>query len=256
MPSTPRRDRLVEVAEDVHLLAAHNVNCYLVVEDGAATLVDTGLPATWPLLLAGLAQLGLQPTDVRGIVLTHAHFDHTGSAARAREELSAPVHLHPADHWLAAHPYRYRHEQTRFGPTLRHPRALPGLVSMVRAGALRVPPLAAALPIEDGDQLDLPGRPTVVATPGHTDGHCALLLPGRGVLLTGDALVTRDPYTAATGPRLVAGAATADSAHNAASLERLRDCGATTLLPGHGEPWHGPVGAAVDEAVDRWQGAR
>jgi glyoxylase-like metal-dependent hydrolase (beta-lactamase superfamily II) len=59
------------------------------------------------------------------------------------------------------------------------------------------------------------------------------------VLFTGDALVTRDPYTGSTGPRLTALAATTDVAQARASLDRIAATGANTLLPGHGEPWTG-----------------
>jgi glyoxylase-like metal-dependent hydrolase (beta-lactamase superfamily II) len=90
----------------------------------------------------------------------------------------------------------------------------------------------------------------VVFTPGHTYGQCALHLPDRDVLLTGDALVTLDPYTGRRGPQIIAGAATADSAQALVSLDRLvaYDSGATTLLPGHGDPWTGGVAAAVEQA--------
>ena len=60
-----------------------------------------------------------------------------------------------------------------------------------------------------------------------------------------DALVTLDPYTARTGPRLVARAATADSERNLRSLETLAETGATHVLTGHGEPWHQGIEAAV-----------
>jgi glyoxylase-like metal-dependent hydrolase (beta-lactamase superfamily II) len=46
----------------------------------------------------------------------------------------------------------------------------------------------------------------------------------------------------------VAGAATADIDRNLASLDALAATGATTVLPGHGEPWHDGVAAAVDRA--------
>ena len=51
-----------------------------------------------------------------------------------------------------------------------------------------------------GGTLPVPGSPTVVLSPGHTLGHCALHLPDRDVLLAGDALVTLDPYTGPHGP--------------------------------------------------------
>ena len=85
-------------------------------------------------------------------------------------------------------------------------------------------------------------------TPGHTLGHVALHLPDRDVVITGDALVTHDPYTDTRGPRIVARGATADSERALASLERLSGTGVGTLLPGHGEPWTGGAERAVQEA--------
>jgi glyoxylase-like metal-dependent hydrolase (beta-lactamase superfamily II) len=85
----------------------------------------------------------------------------------------------------------------------------------------------------------------VVRTPGHTDGHIGLHLPDRDAVLTGDALVTLDPYTGRTGPQIVAAAATADPAQALASLDALAATGARIVLPGHGAPTrHGIVAAA------------
>ncbi|MCU1541118.1 MAG: hypothetical protein JWM01_2065, partial [Arthrobacter sp.] len=94
--------------------------------------------------------------------------------------------------------------------------------------------------------------PEVVFSPGHTSGHCALFLRGRGVLFSGDALVTLDPYTGRTGPRIVAGAATADSGQNLESLTSLERTGAGLVLPGHGDPWTRGIEEAV--AIARHQG--
>jgi glyoxylase-like metal-dependent hydrolase (beta-lactamase superfamily II) len=96
--------------------------------------------------------------------------------------------------------------------------------------------------------LDVPGSPLVLFTPGHTLGHVALYLPERDVVISGDALVTHDPYTDTRGPRIVAQGATADSERALASLGLLADTGAGTLLPGHGEPWTGGAASAVQEA--------
>jgi glyoxylase-like metal-dependent hydrolase (beta-lactamase superfamily II) len=119
---------------------------------------------------------------------------------------------------------------------------------MTAAGALAVRGVEADRELVDGDVLPVPGSPQVIHTPGHTDGECVFYLPDRAVLLSGDALVTLDPYTARRGPRLVAPAATADSTQAAASLERIACLEATVMLPGHGDPWRDGVAAAVDEA--------
>lgn len=245
------RDRapLTEVADGVHRLATHHVSCYLVVEGDEVTLVDAGLPATWKALPAALAQLGRGFGDLRAVVLTHAHFDHIGIAERLRREKGIVVHLHPDDAWLAAHPYRYGHERPRGLYPFQHPRGVPGLTSMVAGGALRVPPLHHTRPIADQQVLDVPGHPVVHHTPGHTDGHCVLHLPGRSVLLTGDALVTQDPYTARRGPQLVARAATASVSTARQSLARIGAIEADVLLPGHGDPFSGGTARAVAEAL-------
>jgi hypothetical protein len=60
--------------------------------------------------------------------------------------------------------------------------------------------------------------------------------------------VTFDPYTAKTGPRVVAGAATADSERALATLDALAETGARTVLVGHGEPWRDGAEAAVQRA--------
>jgi glyoxylase-like metal-dependent hydrolase (beta-lactamase superfamily II) len=122
------------------------------------------------------------------------------------------------------------------------------MLRMVRAGALAVPGISGLRWMEPFDELQVPGRPRVVFTPGHTYGHCALHLPDRDVVLSGDALVTFNPYTAQVGPQVVSGAATADLDLAFESLDVLAETGASVVLPGHGEPWRHGAESAVAEA--------
>lgn len=248
MRRAPRATLTRDVVPGVHRLAHAVVTCHLVEEGGAVTLVDAGLPGVWPFLHRALAAIGRTPADVRALVLTHAHFDHIGVAARVQREWGVPVLAHRLEHAIAARPYSYAHEDPRLLYPLTHPAGVPLLARMAAAGALRVPPVIGLRSFAPGDALDVPGGPVVVPTPGHTFGHCALLLPGRDALLTGDALVTLDPYSARTGPRIVAGAATADTAQALASLDAVAATGARVLLPGHGGPWRGGAVAAVAAA--------
>ena len=94
----------------------------------------------------------------------------------------------------------------------------------------------------------MPGSPQIVFTPGHTLGHCALHLPDRDAVIAGDAVVMLDPYTGRRGPRLVAGAATADVERNLSSLDALAQTGAAAVLTGHGEAWTGGVASIVEAA--------
>lgn len=240
--------RLTRVADGVHQLTHGGVNCYLLEEDGRVTIVDAALPRTWGPVRRALEVLGHRLEDVDALVLTHAHFDHVGFARRLRAETDVPVHAHRLEHHLAAHPYDYAHERSRLPYPILHPAALPTLAAMARAGALQVRGIDGLLDLRPGEQLDVPGHPTVLFVPGHTFGHCALHLPDRGAVLTGDALVTLDPYTGRRGPRIVAGAATADSARNLRSLDVLESTAAQTVLPGHGDHWTRGVRSAVEIA--------
>jgi len=240
-----------EVADRVHRIEHAYVNVYLVEDEGRLLLVDTGLPKTWDLIGRALRELGRRPDDIAAVALTHAHFDHTGTAARLQQRLGVPILAHPEDFYIAAHPYRYAHENVRGMYPLRYPSGLRTLGAITAAGGLRVKGVEGLVPYADDGDLDLPGRPRVVFTPGHTYGHCALHLPERDAVISGDALVTLDPYTGRPGPQIVSGAATADSTQALASLDRLTATGASIVLPGHGAPWTAGVGTAVELARER-----
>jgi len=228
------------------------VNWYLLDDDDGVTVVDTGLPRHWGLLRKALQRLGRTLDDVRAVVLTHGHYDHVGFAERARRELGVPVYV-PRGEDIHRHPLRFPSERLPLAYA-----ANPGFLKIAARftanGALWTKGVEEVTTFGDDEVLPVPGRPRVLATPGHTPGHVALHLPDRDTVLTGDALVTLDPYTTLTGPRLVAKAAVANTAQNLATLDRIAETGATHLQPGHGDPWHGPAEKAVE--IARANGSR
>jgi glyoxylase-like metal-dependent hydrolase (beta-lactamase superfamily II) len=244
----PRARLRLDLAPGVHGVEHAHTNCYVIADDSGVTLIDAGFRSTGRAVLDLLAAIGRRPQDIRALLLTHGHFDHVGFARGLRSSLQTPVWVHPDDRALAAHPYRYRPERSRLLYPCAHGSSWPILGRMVLAGALAVRGVQVDQTFNHQQVLDVPGRPTVIHTPGHTAGQCAFWLPDRSVLLSGDALVTLDPYTGARGPRLVAPAATADSAQALASLDRLIDLDADVVLPGHGPSWRTGIGAAVTVA--------
>lgn len=246
--SSGRAHLIRNVVPNVHQLEHANVNCYLLTDGDDWTLVDAGLPKTWNVLGQALDALGLSLDGLRGVVLTHAHFDHVGFARRLADETTAPIYVHPEDRYLAAHPYHYARERSPLLYPLLYPKGIPALAAMTVAGALWVQGVETVEELTPGTVLDLPGSPEVLFTPGHTFGHCALYLAEQGTVISGDALVTLDPYKGARGPQVVAGAATADSPQALASLERIAATGASAVLPGHGDAWFGGAAAAVAAA--------
>lgn len=235
------------VAEGVHRVEDSFTNWYLIEEDGRLTVVDTGVPTSWSSLIEALGNLGLRLSNIEAVVLTHAHFDHLGFAERARADLGVPVWVHENDVLLTKQPRQYGHERSRAYYFATKPRAAPMVAAFVRNRAWWPKPVKEVRRYREGT-LPVPGSPRIVFTPGHTLGHCALHLPDRDCVIAGDAIVTLNPYTAATGPQIVAQAATADSERALASLDALADTGARTVLVGHGEPWTAGVERAVEEA--------
>jgi glyoxylase-like metal-dependent hydrolase (beta-lactamase superfamily II) len=237
-----------DVCPGVHAVVHAHTNCFIVEGDDGVTLVDAGYPSTWTMVEDALTSMRRTPADIRALLITHGHFDHVGFAAAIQRRFGVEVWVNDGDFPLAGHPYRYQPERPRGLYPLRHPRSWPVLGRMVGAGALKVPGVRPDRRLVPGPLTDLPGRPTIHHVPGHTDGSTVIELPDRRALITGDALVTLDPYTGRTGPRIVAPAATHDSKQARASLTPLAGLPVDHVLPGHGAPWHASIASAVEHA--------
>ncbi len=157
-----------DVAEGIHRLEIAHTNTYLVETGDRLLVVDAGLPAAWPHLLLAVHDLGYSPDRVEGLLLTHGHFDHVGTAARMHREWGTPVFVHPGDRDLAAHPYSYRPQTNRFGFVALHPGGLAPLGRMLLAGAATVDGIAETQPL--ASRADVPGNPWIIETPGTRTG--------------------------------------------------------------------------------------
>ncbi|WP_168712601.1 MBL fold metallo-hydrolase [Streptomyces sp. A0958] len=95
---------------------------------------------------------------------------------------------------------------------------------------------------------EVPGAPRTVLLPGHAPGSSGCFFPERGLLFTGDALVTH-VLTGHTGRTLARGGFSHDGRTALASLDRLDGLtAATLLLPGHGRPLTGSPRTATRQA--------
>jgi glyoxylase-like metal-dependent hydrolase (beta-lactamase superfamily II) len=224
------------------------VNFYVVVEGSALTLVDAGLPGHWRQLEAALGGIGRSVQDIRAVLVTHGHPDHFRLAERLRETAGADVWVHALDASILTSAHINRWPRPERG-LLRYvgygPRIFRGPLNLVRRGGLLIRAVQAVRTFQGGELLDIPGRPRAVHIPGHTRGSAAFVFEERGLVFTGDALVTIDDLTGGVGPRVLCRAFTQSSQQALTSLDRLRGLAADLLLPGHGEPWHGAPSDAV-----------
>jgi glyoxylase-like metal-dependent hydrolase (beta-lactamase superfamily II) len=184
------------------------VLAYVFPGDGGYTLVDPGWPsdAAFDSLKAQLNEIGVALADIRRIIVSHAHHDHFGLAARVKQASGAEVLLHRAD-WevvkpLIEDPEGAIRDMQRF-------LAMNG-VPQHEANGLSLPAeimrdiTSRAVPdrtLEGGEVIEGEGfRWEVIWTPGHSAGHVCLYERERRLLLSGDhVLPVITPHLSYTG---------------------------------------------------------
>ncbi|MEW5736020.1 MAG: MBL fold metallo-hydrolase [Thermodesulfobacteriota bacterium] len=77
--------------QKVTRIPLRHTNVWAVRENGGVLLVDAGRPGDARRLIAALEARGISVSELRAIVLTHAHFDHVGSAAALQKAAGAAV---------------------------------------------------------------------------------------------------------------------------------------------------------------------
>ncbi|WP_246148170.1 MBL fold metallo-hydrolase [Nonomuraea turkmeniaca] len=195
---------------------------YLWNDAGALTLIDTGIATSGGDIADAIGRLGFRTRDVRHVILTHFHEDHSGGAA----EISS---------WGDVIVMAHRRE----APVIRGevPAPPPNFTDEERVlhrqlGAHLLPPAPPCRvdrELEDRDLIDFGGGARVIATPGHTDGSIAIHLPGPGVLFTGDTVVHVDG-------QVIPGVFNLDREEMLRSFRKLAVVGAELACVGHGEP--------------------
>ena len=127
-------------------------------------LVDTGLGSGFD---RHLRARGIDPADVRTVLMTHLHVDHTGGMRR----------LENARFWISG-----REWKAARGPLA----AAKGFIGH------HLPPEDRVELVEGEEDVIGDGSVRLLPTPGHTPGHMSVLVrtPSGEVLLAGDAAYT------------------------------------------------------------------
>lgn len=213
--------------------------CWYVIEEaGRLAVVDAGFPGHYRVFRRGIAQLGFGVQDVVGIVLTHAHSDHTGFAARLSREAEAPIFVHSRDATMAQRVLQLPW-LTLLGNGWR-PWGSGLLFHATLHGIFTCPRIRLVHTVKDGQQVDIPGRPVVIQTPGHTPGHISLHVESASALFAGDAVLTQSLRTGKPQQPLAPEKPyNMDDQETRRSVAKLRDLGNITILPGHGRAWTG-----------------
>jgi len=135
---------------NIYYVGTDGVAVYLITSPQGHILIDTALPEATPQIRSSIAKLGFKVADIKYLLNTHAHLDHTGGFAELKKETGAQLIAGTADKPLLEGGYYPGQEQTV---------------------ELRFPPVKVDRTVGDGDTVTLGGITiTAHATPGHTPG--------------------------------------------------------------------------------------
>ena len=219
-----------------------DVNVYLIKED-PLTLIDVG-PKTAEAAAAlrdKLGRNGVKLSDVRRVVLTHAHEDHCGLARSVRDEAkNAEILIHD---WETGHLFgrlaseQHRRLMLRSGVPDRVFDEMQALYSQI---SLLTDSLSDGdfRPLKDEMELEFAsGTMRVLHTPGHTPGSCSFAREADRTIVCGDCVLKRITPNPVLSPDPIDPAKRFRSlAEYLVSLARIRELKPNLAYGGHGEP--------------------
>ncbi|HKC29936.1 MAG TPA: MBL fold metallo-hydrolase [Jatrophihabitans sp.] len=223
-----------QLARGLYCLLLGRFQAYVWQDDQGVTLIDTGAADTGGEIAIALDELGLAPSDIDRIVLTHFHDDHVGAAAEIADWGDVEIVAHQAD-----------------APFIRGdaPGPLPNFTDEERIIHAQVagevppaPPVRVDREVRDGEVLDFGGGAHVIWVPGHTEGSIALFLPQHRLLFTGDAVAEHSG-------RIIPGVFNLDTTRATESMRRLAELDVDIAVFGHGEPALCGAGARLRQVV-------
>jgi glyoxylase-like metal-dependent hydrolase (beta-lactamase superfamily II) len=215
------------------------VHAFLCEQGGELTLVDTLFDSDGGRILRQIAHLGRQPSDLKRIVVTHAHRSHLGGLAALKEASGATVYAHEWEADIVAGERKAQPVSLLPGRPLR---AYFPLQVGLALGIGKHRPCPVDEYVAGGDRL---GPLHVLDASGHSPGHLAFLWPENRALIAGDAI--------ATWPDLMAGwpAFNLNGRRHRATVRRLAETEPETLGVGHGSPIQHGAARRVRDLLDR-----
>ena len=200
-----------------------NVHAFLLDDGKELTLIDSLFDTDAHRVIAQVDAIGKKLSDIKHIILTHAHRSHLGGVAKLQELSGAQVYAHewesdiisgdrpsqPVSLWPQP-PYRVYYLQVgQYFDLSKHV------------------PVKVDHYVHEGDQI---GPVKVIFAAGHSPGHLSFYWPERQALIAGDAICTW--------PNLMLGwkGFLLNPKQHEQSLYKMAEYDSEVICVGHGEP--------------------
>ena len=136
---------------------------YLINFDGQAALVDAGCGGAEERLFQNILKYGVQPEQIKYLLITHCHYDHTGGVQAVRERTHCQVVAHELESVFLEQGDNIVTGARWYGGTLT-PFKIDRKIS------------------EDLEKIDMGGRTIkAIHTPGHSPGSIVYLTESEGL---------------------------------------------------------------------------
>jgi glyoxylase-like metal-dependent hydrolase (beta-lactamase superfamily II) len=238
-----------QVSESVYCVQRRDyMSCsYIVVRQDGIVLVDSGIDSNARDMRDGLAEINRSPEDVKAILLTHWHNDHSSGAASIRESSGAEIYYHEDGHEKYTREARARGLRGWLAGRLSDA----GFWAPVRGLLELAPPraISATAFVSEGDLILNEFR--VLETPGHEDGHVSYIFEAENVLFAGDALAVVDDHVSFMSRFL-----TYDFKAARESMLRCLTLEVAAICPGHRYPLIEPKAEILEQMQDQLENLR
>ena len=222
---------------DIQIIKVGVDNCYIIKHEGTI-LVDGGMPGKFNKFSKGLKDIGINPKEIKAIVITHCHWDHIGCTKKIKDMTGAKVVVQEYEKdILVKGEMAMPPSVTRWGKILA---VL--LKSWSKKFSIEPSEVDIVIGEEDYSLEEFGIKGKIVFTPGHSPGSISVLLDS-GEAFVGDMAMNGLPLT--IGPNLPIFAEDMSALKN--SWRKLIDKGAKRIYPAHGKPF--PVEKLVKKVV-------
>lgn len=215
----------VMITPKIYQVSLKIVNIFLICIDDILVLIDTGPADSKPFIFNAVKKIGYQPADIKHIIITHSHHDHSGSLADILKDVNATVYMHPNDAVLVRRGIAYR-----FGSKILKQFFDTITISLrVKLPFINIKPVRQITEVNDGDCIPDCGGLCVIYAPGHSAGQIALLYEtDNGIMLVADAAENHG--------KLILARQYQDKDQSMATIKKIAGFDFNIALFSHGEP--------------------